>query len=193
MRWLVHLVARTSAFCSVIQECWWIDAGTGLRRREEDTASMDSKEDPNPQQNQRSVVAFPTHSKILIICKIKVCMTLARIFPLGSLDYSKPTTVFLMVETGTLYEVGEKSEVSPEETRKNFSCSIDHTHLLRSLLDHGSIVKPKGSRVRSGFKFKLCNPLSCNLEGLTLISSPHSLKTRVNSAPHPSKSTLQNV
>lgn len=94
-------------------------------------------------------------------------MTLARIFPLGSLDYSKPTTVFLMVETGTLYEVGEKSEVSPEETRKNFSCSIDHTRLLRSLLDHGRIVKPKGSRVRSGFKFKLCNPLSCHLEGLS--------------------------
>lgn len=113
-------------------------------------------------------------------------MTLARIFPLGSLDYSKPTIVFLMVETGTLYEVGEKSEVSPEETRKNLSCSIDHTRLLRSLLDHGRIVKPKGSRVRSGFKFKLPGVL-------TLISSPHSLKTRVNSAPHPSKSTLQNV
>lgn len=120
-------------------------------------------------------------------------MTLVRIFPLGSLEYSKPTTVFLMVETGTLYEFGEKPEASAEETRKNFSCSTDHTHLLRSLLDHGRVVKPAGSRVRSGFKSKLCNPLSCHLEGLTLISSLHSLKTRVNSAPHPLKRTLQNV
>lgn len=104
--------------------------------------------------------------------KINVCRILARIFPLGSLEYSKPTNHnLLMVEAGTLCGFGEKPEANPEKTWKNFLCRTDDRNILSSLLHCVRIEKPIGSRVTSGFKTKLCNPWSCYLEDSHLISA----------------------